>query len=66
MRFKGDPIEVMVLLGRIQPQDVKDLNWEAVVQYIPAEIITAELHSRTVRAVRARPEIDPRKLTVAV
>jgi len=64
--FNGDVLEVMTLLGRIQPQDVQSLNWAAIVQYAPAEVLTAELHARTVRALRLRPEVDPRKLAVAV
>lgn len=66
VHLKGDPIEVMVLLGRIQPQDVSVLNWAAIIQYAPAETLTAELHSRTVRALRASPEVDPKKRTVTV
>ena len=66
VRFKGDPIEVIVLLGKIQPSDVQRLNWDAVVKYAPARVLTEELHERTVRATTDTPSVDPRKWTVAV
>ena len=66
VRFKGDPFEVMVLIGRMQPHDVQSLNWEAIVRYAPASVLSAELHSRTVTATSMEPTIDPRKWTVAV
>ena len=66
VRFKGDPFEVMLLIGRIQPHDVQMLNWAAIVQYAPASVLTAELHTRTVLATEADPEVDPRKWSVAV
>ena len=66
VRFKGDPIEVIVLLGKIQPSDVQRLNWDAVVKYAPARALTEELHDRTVKATTEVPSVDPRKMTVAV
>ena len=66
VRFKGDPFEVMVLIGRFQPHEVQLLNWEAIVQYAPAAVLSAELHARTVRATTADPSVDPHKLAVAV
>ena len=56
----------MVLIGRIQPHEVQLLNWEAIVRYAPASVLSAELHSRTVTATSMEPTIDPRKWTVAV
>ena len=56
----------MVLIGRIQPHEVQLLNWEAIVRYAPAAVLSAELHARTVIATSAEPSVDPRKLAVAV
>lgn len=66
VRFKGDPIQLIVLLGKIQPEHVPVLNWYAVVRYVPAEVLTAEVHARTVRVLRETPGTDPRKLSPAV
>ena len=66
VRFGGDPFEVMLLIGRIQPEDVQMLNWAAIVQYAPAAVLTAELHARTVEATTADPDVDPRKRSVGV
>ena len=66
LRFRADPIETLIVLGRVTPEQVTQLNWAAVVQYAPAEVLTAELHSRTVTALRAQPEVDPKKRAVAM
>jgi hypothetical protein len=61
VRFRGDPIETLVLLGRIRPEDVPGLNYTELVKYAPADALTQELHSRTVTVLRAHPDIDLQK-----
>lgn len=64
LRFKGDPIATLVILGRVGRNEVPHLNYAAIVRYAPAQTLTKELHDRTVRVLSAAPEIDPRKTEV--
>lgn len=49
LRFQGDPVQALILLGRITPDQVSDLNHEALVQYAPTVALTGELHRRAVK-----------------
>jgi len=49
LRFKGDPVATLVVLGRIEPDRVNELNFAAIVKYADADVLTAELHSRAMR-----------------
>ena len=64
VRFRGDPIATLVILGRVAPDEVSHLNFGAIVRYAPAQALTKELHARTEQVLTARPEIDPRKTEV--
>jgi hypothetical protein len=66
LRFKADPVSALIALGRVTPEQVPQLNWAEIVRYAPAEVLTAELHNRTVTALRARPEVDPKKQATPV
>ena len=61
LRFKGDPVSALIVLGRVTPDQVSQLNWAELVRYAPAEVLTAELHNRTVTVLSATPEVDPKK-----
>lgn len=54
LRFKADPVETLIMLGRVTPERVHELNFSAVVKYADADVLTAELHNRAMRA-RAKP-----------
>lgn len=54
VRFKGDPIATLVVLGRVAPEDVSQLNFAAIMRYADADLLTAELHSRAMRE-RSKP-----------
>ena len=49
LRFNADPIATLVVMGRIAPDQVRQLNLAAVVKYADADVLTAELHSRAMR-----------------
>ena len=49
LRFKGDPVAALVVLGRIKPDEVSQLNFGAVVRYADADVLTGELHRRSMR-----------------
>lgn len=46
VQFRGDPIAALVVLGRITVHQVADLNFGAVLPYVPEETLTSELHRR--------------------
>ena len=64
VRFNGDPIATLVILGRVTQDQVPHLNYAAIMRYAPAQALTKELHDRTVHVLSAQPEIDPRKTDV--
>lgn len=66
VRFKGDPVATMVVLGRVAPDDVLALNYEALVRYAPSEVLTAELHARAMVVKRTHPEIETRRKAVSM
>lgn len=66
VRFHGDPILALIVLDRITPEQVPLLNYAAIVEYAPAQVLTAEIHERTVQALKDWPELDPRREAVAV
>jgi len=66
LRFRSDPVQALIVLGRLTPEQVPRLNWAEIVRYAPAEVLTAELHGRTVTALTARPEVDPKRRATAV
>ena len=55
LKFRGDPITALVILGRITPEQVSQLNWPAAVRYADADVLTGELHRRAMRE-RVKPE----------
>lgn len=46
VRLHGDPIEALIVLGRITPAQVADLNYAALLSYAPEQALTWELHRR--------------------
>jgi hypothetical protein len=54
LKFKGDPIAALVVLERVTPEQVGQLNFAAVMKYADVDMLTAELHERATRA-RAAP-----------
>ena len=52
VKFDADPIEASVVWGFLDDENVARLNWAAMVQYAPADVLTAELNERALRYVR--------------
>ena len=46
IQFRGDPIAALVVLGRVTVHQVADLNFGAILPYVPEETLTSELHRR--------------------
>lgn len=55
IRFRGDPIETLVLLGWIGVEDIPVLNFDAIMQYAPEPSMTGELHSRALTTIHQHP-----------
>jgi len=56
VRFNADPIEALVLAGRLREEHVPRLNYAALVRYVPVEILAAELHRRAAGYSQSRPD----------
>jgi hypothetical protein len=54
LKFRGDPVQALVVLGRVEPDKVHELNFDAIVKHAPSETLTAELHRRALEQ-RRRP-----------
>ena len=65
VRFRTDPIELLVLFGRIEPGQVPDLNYAAIAQYVPTFVLTEELHRRAETTRREYPHIKLQKRHVS-
>lgn len=61
LKFRADPIELLVLLDRISSDEVPDLNHRALVEYAPTTILTEELHKRATTVRREHPNISLHK-----
>lgn len=46
VRFERDLIEALVVWGHLDDADVARLNFEALVKYIPGDILTQEVRDR--------------------
>jgi len=66
VRFQGDPIEVLVLFGRIDPEQVRDLNYAAVAEYMPTWVLTEELNRRALITRQQYPHIKLQKRDVSL
>jgi hypothetical protein len=58
LRFRGDPIAALVVLGRVTPDQVNQINFAAIAKYADADILTAELHNRAMRERAKRERSD--------
>jgi len=56
VRFNADPIEALVLAGRLREEHVPRLNYAALVRYVPVEVLAAELHRRAAGYSQTRPD----------
>ncbi|MDR6907517.1 hypothetical protein J2X63_003225 [Agromyces sp. 3263] len=60
LRFRGDPIKALMVLGRVTIEQVPQLNFPKIVEYAPEETLTAELHRRALeRHVATRTPLVP-------
>ena len=64
VRFNQDPLEATVVWGLLRDEDVPALNWATIAQYVPADVLTAELHNRARTYVHANYPDTLRKLSV--
>lgn len=55
VRFNADPIEALILLERITPDQTAVLNYSAIVKYAPDHALTAEIHRRALQRHAQRP-----------
>ena len=46
IQFRGDPIAALVVLGRVTVHQVPELNFGAILPYVPEETLTGEIHRR--------------------
>ena len=60
-RFHADPIEALVLTGWLDDEHVPHLNYTALVEYIPVQVLAKELSRRAAIYSRTRP--DPLRKT---
>ena len=52
-KFGADPIEALVLTGWLREEHIPLLNYTALVQYAPGDVLAAELHHRASRYIKA-------------
>jgi hypothetical protein len=65
VRFGADPIEALVLSEWLEDEHVEHLNYQALVKYVPVQILAGELMHRASIYSKTRP--DPlRKTTTGV
>lgn len=48
VRFGCDPVEALIVWGFLKEEDVDRLNWKAVAEWMPRDVLTGEVHRRTV------------------
>ncbi len=48
VRYGCDPIEALVVWGFLDEEDIPKLNYTALVRYFPGDVLTEEVHRRTV------------------
>ena len=46
VKYQCDPIEASVVWGFLPPEAVPELNYDALTQYVPTQVLAAELHRR--------------------
>ena len=56
VKHQCDPIEASVVWGFLPTSAIPELNYQALIEYVPADVLTAEVHRRTVEYLRTRPE----------
>lgn len=66
VRFNADPIQALVVLGRLEPDQVQHINWARVAEYMPTTVLTEELHKRATTTRREHPHIKLQKLEAAI
>ena len=58
LKFQCDPIEANVVWGFLSDRDVMDLNYEAIVRYIPIDVLTREVNRRAEIYTQSRPDTE--------
>lgn len=48
-----DALEAWMVWGLIGPEHVEDMNWAALAQYMPMDVLVAELHRRETHYVKS-------------
>jgi len=64
VKYNQDPLRACVVWGILDDEDVPNFNWEAVAQYIPANVLAAELHDRASLYIHANYADALRKTSV--
>lgn len=65
LRFDCDPIESAVVWGFVQEQDIRNLNYDALVRYVPIDVLAAEMSRRATIYSETRPDTE-RKTSVGM
>jgi len=65
VKFGCDPIEAMVVWGFLLEADIPRLNFEAMVKYVPVEVLAAEVARRAAVYSETRPDSE-RKTSVGM
>ena len=65
VRFNCDPIEAMVVWGYLDETDIPQLNFGALVRYIPVDVLAGEVARRAAVYSETRPDTE-RKTSVGM
>jgi hypothetical protein len=66
VRFSGDPVQAVVVLGWMEPEQVRLIDWAKVAEYMPTYVMTEELNKRAHTTRRDFPHIKLQKLEAVV
>lgn len=64
VRYDQDPLLACVVWGLLDDDDVPNLNWEAIAKYVPADVLSGELHDRARLYIHANYADALRKTSV--
>lgn len=56
--FGCDPVESMVVWGYLRDSDIVKLNYEAMAQYLPVDVLARELSRRASIYAEERPDTE--------
>lgn len=66
VRFQSDPIQALVVLGRLEPDQVPQIAWTKVAEYMPTWVMAEEIARRSKITRDKYPHIKLQKLEAVV